>query len=54
MTMLCVTHEMGFAKHRRQPGDLHGRRRDRRAEQIGFEHQNYILVSQNTDKGTIP
>jgi ABC-type histidine transport system ATPase subunit len=32
MTMLCVTHEMGFAK-RGRPGDLHGPGPDRRAEQ---------------------
>ena len=30
MTMVVVTHEMGFARTRRQPGGVHGRRRDRR------------------------
>ena len=30
MTMMCVTHEMGFAKRVQQQGDLHGRRQDRR------------------------
>ena len=31
MTMLCVTHEMGFARDGRRPRHLHGPRRDRRA-----------------------
>ena len=32
MTMLCVTHEMGFAQAVAEPGDLHGPGPDRRAE----------------------
>ena len=35
MTMLCVTHEMGFARHGGEPGDLHGCRPDRGAERAG-------------------
>ena len=31
MTMICVTHEMGFAAHGGRPRGLHGPRRDRRA-----------------------
>ena len=30
MTMICVTHEMGFARTGRRPGGVHGPRRDRR------------------------
>jgi general L-amino acid transport system ATP-binding protein len=32
MTMICVTHEMGFAQAGGEPGDLHGSGPDRRAE----------------------
>ncbi len=32
MTMLCVTHEMGFRAAGREPGDFHGLRPDRRDE----------------------
>ena len=35
MTMLVVTHEMGFARKAARPGDLHGRRRDRRGRAAG-------------------
>ena len=35
MTMVVVTHEMGFARQRRQPGRLHGRRPDRRGGHPG-------------------
>ncbi len=31
MTMVCVTHEMGFAQHRRRPDGVYGPRRNRRA-----------------------
>ena len=31
MTMIVVTHEIGLRPRGRRPGDLHGRRRDRRA-----------------------
>ena len=32
MTMVVVTHEMGFAREVGEPGPLHGRRQDRGAE----------------------
>ena len=35
MTMLVVTHEMGFARRAAQPGGVHGRRRDRRGRAAG-------------------
>ncbi len=35
MTMLCVTHEMGFASQRRGSRDLHGCGRDRRRSAAG-------------------
>ena len=35
MTMLVVTHEMGFARGRREPRRVHGRRRDRRGRRTG-------------------
>ena len=35
MTMLVVTHEMGFARNAAQPGGVHGRRRDRRGLHAG-------------------
>jgi glutamate/aspartate transport system ATP-binding protein len=35
MTMMCVTHEMGFRETRRQPRDLHGPGPDRRGRQQG-------------------
>jgi ABC-type histidine transport system ATPase subunit len=35
MTMMVVTHEMGFAKQGQPPRHLHGRRQDRRGLQEG-------------------
>jgi DNA repair exonuclease SbcCD ATPase subunit len=35
ITMLCVTHEMGFRQGRGRPRDLHGPGPDRRAEHAG-------------------
>ena len=35
ITMLCVTHEMGFARSVCRPRDLHGPGPDRRAEHAG-------------------
>ncbi len=35
MTMVVVSHEMGFARAAAAPGDLHGRRLDRRREHAG-------------------
>ena len=47
MTMVVVTHEMGFARTAGRPGAVHGRRRDRRGEHPrGVLHQPAVRPRQ--------
>ncbi len=49
MTMMVVTHEMGFAQQGRPPRDLHGRRQDRRglhARRVLRQHRRALAARQ--------
>ena len=49
MTMIVVTHEMGFARTCRRPRRLHGRRADRRGEHSrGVLHQAAVASAPRT------